>query len=302
VNPGTGGDNIVVHPSQIIRQPVVAGQFYPGDPASLRTQVRELLEEAEPGEAVGLGSADRSAAGTDHALLVMVPHAGYVYSGRVAGHTLRSARLAETIVLLGPNHTGMGAPISVWPGGEWRTPLGAVPVDAELATCLCTSDAVFTPDTAAHTHEHSIEVVLPFLQVLQPGVRIVPIAVGAGDPEVLARCGAALARCLKTYPSPVTLVVSSDMSHYVSHEQARRDDMLALAMVESVDPEGLYTTVRSRGITMCGVFPMTVGLVACRLMGAQKGRLLSYATSGEVSGDMEKVVGYAGAVIPGPAY
>lgn len=274
----------MVHASHTIRHPVVAGQFYPDDPAQLREEATRLL-----GVPV--------ASGESPAMLVMAPHAGYVYSGAVAGESLSAAPLARKLLLLGPNHTGRGKPVAVWPGGQWHTPLGPVPVDADFATCLVKSDAVFALDTEAHTHEHSLEVLLPFVQVARPDAAIVPVAVGAGSPEVLARVGAAMARCIRASEEPVTIVVSTDMSHYVSHEQARRDDRLALTMVETVDPEGLYTTVREQGITMCGVFPMTAALVACRLLGAQQARLVRYATSGEVSGDMQRVVGYAGAVI-----
>lgn len=288
----------MVHPSRNIRQPVVAGQFYPGDARVLRAQVASLLVPASDYEKTPVSESAKS---TPHTMLAMVPHAGYVYSGAVAGKTLGSANLARTVILLGPNHTGRGDAVAVWPGGEWQTPLGSVPVDADLAACLVKSDPVFSIDTLAHLYEHSIEVVLPFLQVARPDVRIVAIAIASYEPEVLARCGAALARCIKASPEPVTMVVSSDMSHYVTHEKARQDDLLALAMIESVDPEGLYKTVRENGITMCGVFPMTVGLVACNLLGATRAALVQYATSGEVSGDMENVVGYAGAIVCAPS-
>lgn len=282
----------MVHPSHTIRRPVVAGQFYTGDPEALRQQVSAFLAA---GQRQPKGAPEAALS-----LLAMVPHAGYVYSGAVAGQTLGAANLADTIILLGPNHTGRGEPVAVWPGGEWLTPLGSVAVDADFASCLVKSDPVFSLDTAAHLYEHSLEVVLPFLQVAKPDVRIIPIAIATPSPEVLARCGAALARCIQAYKNPVTMVVSSDMSHYVSHEEARSNDLLALAMVESLDPEGLYNTVREHGITMCGVLPMTAGLVACRLLGADRGTVVRYATSGEVSGDMDKVVGYAGALVPAP--
>lgn len=274
--------------SPSVRRPVVAGQFYTANPSELRGQVLAYLAAGEPAEA-------------KHTLLAMVPHAGYVYSGIVAGKTLGRASLGETVVLLGPNHTGRGQSVAVWPGGEWHTPLGAVAVDTAFVSRLVKTDPVFALDTTAHMHEHSLEVVLPFLQECRPGLKIVPVAVASPSPEVLARCGAALARCIRDMPEgAVSMVVSTDMSHYVPHEEARRLDHLALAMVRSLDPEGLYETVRAHGISMCGLFPMTAALVACRLLGAVRAELVDYATSGETSGDMDRVVGYAGAIVPAP--
>ena len=293
----------MVHPSHTIRRPVVAGQFYTGDPVVLRQQITTFLSAGvDSGADTSAEKRRQSAAACGDAptLLAMVPHAGYVYSGAVAGQTLGAARLAGTVILLGPNHTGRGEAVAVWPGGEWLSPLGSVAVDSDFAACLVKSDPVFALDTAAHLYEHSLEVVLPFLQVARPDVKIVPIAIATPSPEVLARCGAALARCIQAHGAPVTMVVSTDMSHYVSHEEARRNDLLALAMIESIDPEGLYNTVREHGITMCGVLPMTAGLVACRLLGADRASITRYATSGEVSGDMDKVVGYAGALVHAP--
>ncbi len=269
-----------------VRYPVVAGRFYPADPNQLRERVWAFM-----------GGQEQDSLTT---LLAMVPHAGYEYSGAVAGGTLGRSNLAETVVLLGPNHTGRGKPVAVWPGGEWHTPLGPVPVDAELAECLVGTDAVFAPDMAAHMAEHSLEVVLPFLQERRPGLRIVPIAVAVPSPEELARCGAALARCMARYSfmgRSVSLVVSSDMSHYVPQDEARRLDHMALAAIRALDPEALYSVVREQGITMCGVFPMTVAMVACRLLGARAAELTGYATSGDVSGETDRVVGYAGALV-----
>lgn len=270
----------------IDRNPVVAGMFYPDDPDLLRHEVRQHL-----------AAAARDAAPT---LLAMVPHAGYVYSGEVAGQTLGAANLPDTIVLLGPNHTGLGAPLSVWPGGNWHTPLGPVPVDEELADALAESDAGFTRDTAAHVREHSIEVILPFLQEYTPDLSIVPVAVAEPHPQTLREAAQTLADVLRRVTDAgrrVAMVVSSDMSHYVTHAEAARRDSLALARIEALDPLGLYATVRDRGISMCGVLPATLGLFAALALGAQTARVVAYATSGEVSGDMERVVGYAGVLV-----
>lgn len=269
------------------RNPVVAGMFYPDDPDILSHEVRTRLATATRRDA-------------EPTLMVMVPHAGYAYSGDVAGQTLGAANLPDTLVLLGPNHTGLGAPLAVWPGGCWHTPLGPVHVDAELADALADSGAGFERDTAAHVREHSIEVVLPFLQEYTPDLAVVPVAVARPDPHALHEAGQALAAVIRrasTSGRRIALVVSSDMSHYLSQAETLRRDRLALARMEALDPLGLYATVRDRDISMCGVLPATLGLFAALEMGAESARVEAYATSGDVSGDMERVVGYAGVLV-----
>ncbi|WP_428560165.1 MAG: AmmeMemoRadiSam system protein B [Solidesulfovibrio sp. DCME] len=267
-----------------VRGPVVAGRFYPAAAASLRREVAAFLAAADPNLA-------------GPAKLAMVPHAGYVYSGAVAGRTLGAAGLPDTLLLLGPNHTGRGARLAVWGQGSWRIPGGEVPVATELAGELCRADPGLVPDTAAHLAEHSLEVVLPFLWVKNPAVRVVPVAVAEPDPRVLARVGAAVAAVLGRRAEAVGIVVSSDMSHYVPHEAAKRRDALALSRILALDPEGLVRVVREEGITMCGVLPMALGLIIAKALGAREAVLAAYATSGEVSGDMDQVVGYAGVIV-----
>lgn len=268
----------------LVRRPVVAGRFYPADPAELRREVAGYLAGADPSL-------------TGPALLAMVPHAGYVYSGAVAGRALGAAALPDTVLLLGPNHTGRGQRLAVWPGGAWEIPGGAVPVDAELARALCAADDRLVPDVQAHVGEHSLEVVLPFLWVKNPATRIVPVAVSEPDPRVLAAVGAAMAGVLGDIPERVGIVVSSDMSHYVPREAARERDALALTRVLDLDPLGLWDVVRREGITMCGVLPMALGLFIAKALGAREAVMAAYATSGEVTGDMEQVVGYAGVIV-----
>jgi hypothetical protein len=146
-------------------------------------------------------------------------------------------------------------------------------------------------------HEHSLEVILPFLHVLEPRTRIVPVAVAEPDPRVLVEAGKNLAGAVREHGEPVSIVVSSDMSHYVSHETAQERDAMALERITSLDPEGLYDTVRRNNITMCGVMPMTMGLAACRELGAKEAEVAAYATSGHASGDYGRVVGYAGVLV-----
>lgn len=267
-----------------IRQPVVAGRFYPGDAAVLARETAAFLAPAE-------APSDRPT------LLAMAPHAGAVYSGPVAGRTLGAARLADTLLLLGPNHTGRGARLAVWPSGIWRIPGHDVPVNDALASALLDAAPQLSPDREAHLGEHSLEVLLPFLRQVRPDCRIVPVAVAEPDVSVLADTAAAMARVLARWPKPVSVVVSSDMSHYVSHDTAKKLDSLALSRALALDPEGLFRVVREAGITMCGVLPMVLGLFTVLALGARSARLAAYATSGEVSGDYEQVVGYAGVLV-----
>lgn len=265
------------------RNPVVAGQFYPGAGRALDREVRGFLAAAGPPE------------GDDRpTLLAMVPHAGYVYSGAVAGQTLGQARLADTLLLLGPNHTGQGRSLAVWPRGRWLTPLGAAAVDEALAASLLAADPRLSADVAAHLQEHSLEVALPFLQVLNPKATMVPAAVAERNPQVLESVARNLAAAIRAAGRPVSVVVSSDMSHYVSREQAEELDGMAIAAMLDLDPGRLYEVVRRHGISMCGVLPMTLGLALARELGATRARLAAYATSGQVSGDYRRVVGYAG--------
>ncbi len=267
----------------MVRQPVVAGQFYPGAPEALTRQVRGFM--------------DQETVAGEPALLVMAPHAGYVYSGRVAGIALGQAVLARHVLLLGPNHTGRGARLAVWSTGAWKIPGHTVQVQEELAASLLAADDRLRPDEQAHRYEHSLEVLLPFLLERRPDVAVVPMAVAEDDPGVLAEVGRAVAGVLRDWPEPVTMVVSSDMSHYVPHDVARERDRLALDKIESLDPLGLYQVVRRNKITMCGVLPMTLGLIVCRELGASRARVVAYDTSASASGDRSQVVGYAGVVV-----
>lgn len=271
--------------TKTLRSPAVAGQFYTAAPHALRAEVESYLQ--------------RGTKRTAQTLLAMVPHAGYMYSGKVAGKTLGSANLPDTIYLLGPNHTGRGAAVSVWNAGGWQTPLGTVQIDTEARDNLLAIDTFFEADTFAHVKEHSLEVLLPFIQVANPNARIVPIAIATSNQETLAFIGAVLAGALRKNPNS-GIVVSSDMSHYISANSAKELDSLALSMVETVDPQGLLSTVARNNISMCGVLPMVIGLIASEALGAKKAHITEYATSGDITGDTSQVVGYAGAIIDKP--
>ena len=266
------------------RRPVVAGQFYPGTQVQLEAQVRDCLSQGGP-------------KASDPTMLAMVPHAGYVFSGSVAGKTLARANLAGTVLLLGPNHTGLGGPFSLWAQGRWLIPGGVVHVDTALAQALAKAEPRLTPDREGHVREHSLEVLLPFLHSINPDIHIVPLAVAEPVLEVLLGVARKIAGVLRKWEQPVSIVVSSDMSHYITHELATEKDKAALEKIVALDPEELFRVVRRDKISMCGVLPMTLGLAVCRELGARQAEITAYATSGEVSGDYDRVVGYAGALV-----
>lgn len=268
----------------MLRQPCVAGRFYDADPDKLNAVVDSCL---------ALGEGRREAP----TILAMVPHAGFVYSGGVCGKTLAQARMAPTVVLLGPNHTGFGAKFSLWSEGSWAIPGTEVKVDEELTSALLDAEPAIAADTMAHVREHSLEVILPFLARLNPDVTIVPMAISASMFEELEGVGKSIARAVQGLGRPVTIVVSSDMSHYISGDEAKRLDSLALEPAVNLDPKGMFNAVRTNEITMCGVRPMTVGLTAALELGAAHGELTAYANSGDASGDYDQVVGYAGMLV-----
>ncbi|MGM0423795.1 MAG: AmmeMemoRadiSam system protein B [Thermodesulfobacteriota bacterium] len=266
------------------RKPLVAGQFYPADPQHLQTQVSEFLQ-------MGTGAQGMPAR------LCMVPHAGYVFSGAVAGKTLAQSGLQENILLLGPNHTGRGRPLAVWARGEWELPGTALQINEALAKELIQNQPALEEDTQAHMYEHSLEVVLPFIHALRPEARIVPICVAEPDPDLLLQAGQNIGALLKGWTESVTIVVSSDMSHFLPQKQAQAQDNLALEAILALDPARLYQVVRDNRISMCGVLPMTLGLAAALELGCSQAELVDYATSGDKIGDYSQVVGYAGVLV-----
>ncbi len=277
-----------------IRRSVAAGRFYPGVPEVLRSLVAGFLAQVPESERPGEGR---------FALALMAPHAGYVFSGAIAGQTIGRVRLAPVVLLVAPNHTGRGAAFSVWDGGAWETPLGLMPVDRSLAEAVCALPG-FSPDREAHVADHAIEVLLPFLQVHSPSSAIVPVCIGAGSPRDLRTAGEALGALIaekRAAGSAVTMLVSSDMNHFLPHQVSVRRDALALERIKGLDPDGLYRVVRENAITMCGMLPMTMVMHAAKTLGATQGRVIAYATSGETGkaygAGLESVVGYAGIVI-----
>lgn len=266
----------------MLREPAVAGQFYPASPQQLRTMVESYVDpQASPAPA----------------LVAVCPHAGYVYSGAVAGKVLSRVEVPRRVVVLGPNHRGVGAEAALMFRGGWLTPLGEVPLDQELGEKLLALSTLVEEDSLAHRYEHSLEVQVPFLQVLRRDFLLTPLCLGGLRLDECLQLGRELARAVGELEEPVLMVASTDMSHYISARQAEALDRKAIDRILALDPAGLYDTVRSLGITMCGVLPTTVALAAALELGAGRAELVEYTNSGAVSGDYDQVVGYAGLVI-----
>ncbi|MGA2902824.1 MAG: AmmeMemoRadiSam system protein B [Candidatus Korobacteraceae bacterium] len=270
-----------------VRQPAVAGRFYPADAKRLRAEV----------ESYTTAPADAPVEARIRALGCVVPHAGYMYSGPVAGAVYRRIELPHRMVILCPNHTGMGEPLAIMSEGAWHTPLGDVPIDAELAAELKQHLPLLSEDEEAHRFEHALEVQLPFLQVLGPGFQFVPIAVGTGNFEVLSSLGVVIGNTLAKQGGPFLVIASSDMNHYESDSVTRVKDRRAIDQMLALDARGLYDAVREHNISMCGYGPAVAMLTAARKLGATKAELVRYATSGDVSDERDMVVGYAGIAV-----
>lgn len=266
----------------MIRTPAVSGHFYSSSPALLHKDVEGFIEEnQQKTDAIGLLS----------------PHAGLVYSGRVAGALYSRITMPDAFVIMGPNHTGLGAPVSIMTSGTWEMPNGAAHVDAALAAEILGNCSVMEEDHLAHIREHSIEVQLPFIQYFSTVPLFVPIVLMTGRYETLHAVGEALAVAIQKSGKRVTIVASSDMSHYEPADVAKKKDRMALEHLLQLDPEGLYRTVREKGISMCGFGPAVAMLVAAKKLGATEAEQVLYMTSGDVNADYSSVVGYAGVVV-----
>ncbi|MEN3006372.1 MAG: AmmeMemoRadiSam system protein B [Candidatus Methanosuratincola petrocarbonis] len=271
------------------RPPSVSGSFYESDPVALESRIKWcFLHKVGPGR---LPSKPTCAERKICALIS--PHAGYIYSGPVAAHGFYEVSKEpppETVVLIGPNHTGMGAAVSVWEGGDWLTPLGRVRVDTEVSRSIMRSGAA-EPDSDAHEYEHSVEVQIPFLQyVFGSSFRIVPICMMLQDFETSRELGEAIAAAVKGRSA--LLIASTDFSHYVPYKSAYDRDSLVIGEILAMNPKGVDEVVRSKEITMCGPGPVMAIMTASLTLGADRCRKLCYATSGDTSGPKGDVVGY----------
>ena len=265
----------------MIRNPVVAGQFYPASAEKLREMIAELTDvKVEKEEVVGL----------------LVPHAGYIYSGRVAGATISRVRFKDTFIIIGPSHTGLGKPYSVMTEGTWRTPLGDVDIDTELAEKIIEVSKYVREDTSAQEGEHAVEVQLPFLQYFRSDIRIVPMILAYSRAEAYKEIGRDIARAIKELDREVVIIASGDMTHYESQKAASEKDHLAIEAMLELDEDELTRRYEERNITMCAHGPVVCLISAAKELGTSGAELVRYETSGDTTGDYSAVVGYAGVI------
>ena len=265
----------------MIRNPSVAGYFYPASASEIRAMMAGFVDKNAPKEdVVGL----------------LAPHAGYQYSGAVTGATLSRVRFKDTFIIMGPTHSGMGKPFSVWTEGSWRTPLGEVKVDEELAGKMVTVSQYLESDTVAHREEHAVEVQIPFLQYIKPDVKIVPVILAGDSPSVYKEIGHDIARAIRETKRETVIMASGDMTHYEPHQVAKEKDMKAVEAMLALDEDELTRRYRKFNITMCAYGPVVCLIAAAKELGAKSAELVKYQTSGDATGDKSAVVGYAGVI------
>jgi AmmeMemoRadiSam system protein B len=267
----------------MLRLPSVAGSFYPSDPAELSALIAEYTKAQ-----IGATKVKVKAC--------LVPHAGYVYSGPVAGAVFAKIHLPKRIVILGVRHRPPGSPAAIISQGAWRTPLGDALIDEALAAALRSACPQLIEDAVAHSKEHSLEVQLPFLQALDAGFTFVPIALGTLNFETLVSVGEAIGRVLAAEEQEVLLLTTSDLNHYEDDATTRAKDSKAIDQLLNMDARGLFDVCRKEDISMCGLGPAVATLTALQLWNAGKPEVVRYATSAETSGDMETAVGYVGMI------
>lgn len=265
-----------------IRKPVVAGTFYPDDPEILSKELADRIVIKEKKKS---------------AIALISPHAGYFYSGNCAGKGFGAVQIPERVIILGLDHRGTGYPYALDGHDYWRTPLGQVDVDTELRHKIASNSNIFKIDDLSGLNEHSIEVQVPFLQYLNPDLKILPILIAGGTFSELELGGIEIADTIKEMDDDVLIIASTDMSHYVSSAHAYEKDHLVIEKIKSLDPEGLLRLVHRERISMCGVSPVVMTLVAAKELGAGKTDLIEYTNSGEMSGDFDQVVGYLSMII-----
>ena len=277
----------------ILRPPVVAGQFYPSEAAALEGAVEGYLHRKE--------SAPYSKEDGRKVTTIVVPHAGYIYSGDVAGTVFSTVQIPDRVILIGPNHTGRGADISIMGSGTWQVPTGTLDIDTDLARKITVeAEGLITENVDAHLGEHSLEVQLPFIIARNPDAKIVPITVMRASLEACKMVGEAIGAVVekeRETGSDILIVVSSDMDHYESDELTRAKDRAAIDYLLALDPSGLIHITSEKDITMCGVMPAAIAINAAKALGSSKAELIDYDTSATASGDYTHVVGYAGVVI-----
>ena len=266
----------------MFRKPAVAGTFYPASAGSLSAMLGGFVDKNRKKEKT---------------IGVVSPHAGYMYSGAVAGAVFSEVEVPPTAVILAPAHRASANAFALFPQGAWGTPLGEVEIDYELVKKMDKHSTLAVIDADAHRYEHSAEVQVPFLQHVRSDIKIVPVVISTLNIQQLRLFGEELADIVTQSGAEVLCVASSDMTHYESRESAGRKDKLAIDEILKLDEFALLETVRKNDISMCGVAPTISMLAYAKKMGAKEARLVKYTTSGETTGDMNEVVGYAGIVV-----
>ncbi len=273
----------------MIRKPAVAGLFYESNPASLKKRIQWCFQHT-------LGPGKIPVRGNKHNIRGMVvPHAGYVYSGPVAAHAyyqLIEDGYPDTFVILCPNHTGRGSGVSAMVKGEWETPLGSVEIDQELASLMVSKSSIIDTNPQAHSQEHSCEVHLPFLQYFESDFKIVPVSMWMQDEETSLEMGQSIATAAQELKRNIVIIASTDFTHYQPQEIASRNDHLLLEAIARLDESQMYTLIRQHNISMCGYGPVAAAIIASKILGASSAEILKYATSGDITGDYSSVVGY----------
>lgn len=278
-----------------IRQPAVAGSFYDGDLKSLNIQIENcFLHKIGPGK-IPLVNPKRQ----NNIIGLISPHAGYMYSGPVAANGFYKIALGgkpDSIIILGPNHRGFGEDVSIMTEGKWKTPLGELEIDTEMADDILKNSKIIKNDKKAHQYEHSIEVQLPFIQyIFGKDIKFVPICMTRQDIDTDIEIAKSI--CSSVVDKNILIIASSDFTHYEPQEYAENVDKQAINAILEFNPEKLYDMIYHQNLTMCGPGPITVMLIACETLGSKKAELLKYATSGDVSGMYDQVVGYASLII-----
>jgi len=266
------------------RKPAVCGQFYPSSAKDLNSMISSFAgKEAQKDDVIGC----------------ILPHAGYVYSGKVAVATISRIKIKDTVVLLGPNHTGLGANFSIMPQGTWQTPLGNVEINSQMANSFLSKSGYLEADALAHLEEHSLEVELPILQYFRRDFRIVPIAIKTDNLSILNEVAQSLAGVIieNNLKSSVIFIASSDLTHYEPQKSAEKKDTLAIEAITALDEQKLRLAIKEFDISLCGFAPIAILIKVAKILGAKAGKLIKYQTSGDANGDTSSVVGYAGITI-----
>lgn len=275
------------HESEQVRESVIAGTWYPSSASDLRAQIEHFLAEVPGQQAQG------------RLVALVSPHAGYRYSGQVAAHGYKFLQETkfDSVVVLAPSHHMRFSGVSVYDRGGFRTPLGVAPLDRDMITDLMKREDSIRSIPEAHGKEHSLEIQLPFLQVLLPGFKLVPLVMGEQDMKTCEKLAEALFQC--TRGKSALVVASSDLSHFHSYDEARKLDQIVLDRLSAFDPKGLHEKLAAGECEACGGGPMVTAMLYARKVGADRGQVLQYANSGDATGirnDPRGVVGYVSAV------